>query len=163
MKIADEVGEAFMEPQYVRVCREAKACPHPIEHGVGHFVGDDVVRQAGKHPAMRHAGALGGLGGEEAEVQLAGARVIEGVLAVEGMRANAQHRLLLAESSGESPRGIAAERFPEHVVDRGADRINHLLVELPVGDRRRPAVPDQNARVVGLDRIVLSLSQSRIS
>jgi hypothetical protein len=56
---------------------------------VGHFVCDDVVRQAGEDSAVRQVAAFGSLGIEEAEVELAEAGVVKGVLPSKGMWADA--------------------------------------------------------------------------
>ena len=157
----DDVGEALVQRQHVGVGRLVEAAVHAVEDGVGGLVGDDVVRQAGVDAAAGHvvAGVVR-RGLEVAEQQRDLLRAVEGVGLPERVRADGQ---LLDEAAvvvgvlrvrPGPPEDGAAERALE-VLDRlHRHGVDHLLVELRVALRGRPAVLREQARVVQVDGLV---------
>ena len=85
----DDVGEALVQRQHVRVGRLVEAAVHAVEDGVGGLVGDDVVREAGVDAAAGHvvAGVVR-RGLEVAEQQRHLLRAVEGVGLAQRVRAH---------------------------------------------------------------------------
>ena len=140
-----DVGEGLVERQHVGVDRLVEARMHSVEQRMGGLVGDDVVRQAGEDE--RAGGVVGVLDAdrEVAEQQRLLGRAVVGVAVAHGVGVDAQP----ADEVGLERRAFAAARGPQrHPAERLLEvadgvhrhRVDHLLVELRVGLRRRQPV-----------------------
>ena len=119
-----------------------------------HLVRDDVVREAGEHPAPRQVAP--GRARRRlvvAEAQLPALLVVEGVLPDEGVRPQHEPAAVPAARVGrvEAPREVAAQRAAELGHHARADGVDHLLVEPRVGRRRVASAAEQDVRMVEID------------
>ena len=146
----DDVGERLVEGEHVGVGGLAKPAMQAIEQRVRRLVRDDVVRKArrtrdpGKSAPASHRGAgnsrtaAPSCPGCSRRWPRAGRadRCAGAARTIVGSAPRRRRR-----SAGRRPQGQASERALE-VFDRPhRDRVDHLLMELRVGFRRRAARP----------------------
>ena len=150
----DDVGKALVEGQHIGVGRLQEHRPQPVDDGVRHLVGDNVVRQAGEHRLPWQIGPdILGLGAEVTEQDRIQPRLVEGVRAVEGMRKQAQALIagpaLAAARAQAQPAPQRAVKVLQRAHGHGID---HLLVETRIGLGRIEPALQQDCRVVEVHR-----------
>ncbi|WP_156123756.1 hypothetical protein [Flavihumibacter sp. ZG627] len=121
-----------------------EAAIHAIEEGMGCFVGDDIMREAGEHDASGQVdGAVGGGGVEVAEEQGFSVGRVISVLVAQGMREYQQlpHEfeaafVIAVGHLHGAPHDFAAQGFLEIFNGVHGNGVHHLLVELRIGFTR---------------------------
>ena len=158
----DDVGERLVKGQHVRVRGFLEAPMQAVEQRMRHLMGDDVAGQAGEHHRARPAlHRLVRRWMEIAEQQRLLFRAVIGVVGAQRVRIDAQlpHLSLRALPSSAIRRRGAHSAWRPSAFSKLADRrhrdcVDHLLMELRIAFRRRPAVLGEQLLVVEIDRVV---------